>query len=124
MSSSVRDVANERILALTHIATPTSGANVVKVLMLIEALRVPHEIQVVPSPKTDSWFHDISPTKMVPALATTAARHERYLTIFESSSCLQHIVDEYDEGGEFGGRDLWERGQVRNWLTVHTAGLG
>lgn len=105
-------------------ATPTSGANVVKVLMLIEFLKIPHHIEVVASTSLDSWFHEIAPTKMVPALEWVETHGGKRLNIFESSSCLEFLVERYDSGGIFGGKNIWEKTQVRNWLTMHTSGLG
>ncbi|KAF2877962.1 hypothetical protein BDV95DRAFT_600651 [Massariosphaeria phaeospora] len=105
-------------------STPTSGANIVKVLSLIEALSIDHNVQVVPSTKNDIWFHRISPTKMVPALEGLESNEGKRLNVFESSSCLEYLVDQYDDDGLYGGKNIWERTQVRNWLTMHTAGLG
>lgn len=54
----------------------------------------------------------------------TEIRNGRRLNIFESTSCLSFLVDKYDPQGILGGKDLWERTQVNNWLTLHTAALG
>jgi gliotoxin/aspirochlorine biosynthesis glutathione S-transferase len=107
-----------------NIATPTSGANVVKVLALILALDIPHHIQVVGSTKNDEWFHDINPLKMVPALEATDTQDGKRLNIWESSACLDYVARTYDTKGEYGGRNTWEEIQIRNWLTMHTSGLG
>ena len=113
------------VLPAPEAATPTSGANVVKPLMLIESLNIPHIIEIVASPKCDSWFKEINPNRMVPAMEDgSEQRNGRPLSIWESSSCLSYLVDKYDHSGQYGGSDLWERTQVANWMALHTAALG
>jgi len=92
--------------------------------MLLEALSIPYAIHVVSSPKSTAWFHALSPQKLVPAMEDVEVRDGKRLSVWESSACLSFLVDKYDEAGEYGGRDLWERTQVRNWLALHTAALG
>ena len=46
------------------------------------------------------------------------------VNIFDSSACLQYIVDKYDKEGLYGGKNIWERTMVTNWLMAYTAGLG
>jgi hypothetical protein len=105
-------------------ATPTSTANTVKPLILMNELSIDHEIFVVPSPTKDEWFHQVNPHKMVPAMESTETREGKRLNIWESTSCLTYLTDAYDHEGLWKGSDLWERTQVNNWLTLHTAALG
>ena len=108
-------------------ASATSTVNSVKPLMLIEELAIPHTVYVVGSPSREEWFGSVNPCKMVPALEDTVVDSDgqsRRLSIWESTSCLTFLADKYDEEGLFSGRDMWERTQVGNWLTLHTASLG
>ncbi|ORY13908.1 hypothetical protein BCR34DRAFT_249159 [Clohesyomyces aquaticus] len=123
-NSVARRVHEDKVVLYVVKSTPTSGANVVKVLILIESLNIPHHIEVVASTKTDPSFHKISPTRMVPALESIETQNGKKLNVFESSSCLEFLVDKYDLDGAFGGKTLWERTQIRNWLMMHTSGLG
>jgi glutathione S-transferase len=61
---------------------------------------------------------------MVPAMEDTEVRNGRRLNVFESTACLIFLVDKYDSDGVLGGKGLWERTQINNWLTLHTAALG
>lgn len=107
-----------------ELATPTSTANTVKPLILMKELSVPYKIHVVKSTKNETWFHDVSPHRMVPAMEAMERRGERRLNIWDSTACLLYISDAYDHTGVWKGGDLWERTQVANWLTFLTAGLG
>ncbi|KAI9878490.1 MAG: hypothetical protein M1830_000722 [Pleopsidium flavum] len=118
------DVPDDKIVLYVLKATSTNGAHVVKPLMLLEALSIPYAIHVVSSAQSETWFHALSPQKLVPAMEDVEVRDGKRLSVWESSACLTFLVDKYDKAGEFGGRDLWERTQVGNWLTLHTAALG
>ncbi|KAL4949377.1 hypothetical protein BDW69DRAFT_198146 [Aspergillus filifer] len=109
-------------------ASPTSTANAVKPLMLIEALNIPHHIHIIKSTSNETWFHTVNPYKMVPAIEDV----ERYeangqtqrLNAFDSSACLTYLAEKYDTEGLYRGRDLCERTIIMNWLMSYTAGLG
>ncbi|KAF2869629.1 glutathione S-transferase [Massariosphaeria phaeospora] len=109
-------------------ASPTSTANSIKPLILIEALSIPHRIHIIGSTKNETWFHDVNPYKMVPAMEDFALRYKNdtkeLLNVFDSSACLQYLVDRYDRDGIYGGKGLWEKTLVTNWLMAYTAGLG
>lgn len=108
--------------------SPTSTANAVKPLMLIEALNIPHHIHIITSTSNETWFHAVNPYKMVPALEDM----ERYeingqsqrLNIFDSSACLTYLAEKYDTEGLYRGKNLCERTIIMNWLMSYTAGLG
>ncbi|KAB8070359.1 glutathione S-transferase [Aspergillus leporis] len=105
-------------------STPTSTTNFVKVLIAIEELSIPHNVFVLQSTSKQTWFHKINPHRMVPAMEDTEVRNGRRLNVFESTACLIFLVDKYDSDGVLGGKGLWERTQINNWLTLHTAALG
>ena len=90
-------------------------------------------MQVISRPGASAWFHAVNPHRMVPAMEAACSGPEpgradagggRRLNVWESQACLTFIVDAFDAQGEFGGRDLWERTQVGNWMALHTAALG
>jgi glutathione S-transferase len=100
----------------------------VKPLILIEALSIPHRIHIINSTKNETWFHDINPYKMVPAMEDRVESNNNsgttLVNVFDSSACLQYIANKYDKDGLYGGRNLWEKTMVTNWLMAYTAGLG
>ncbi|KAF7936255.1 uncharacterized protein EAE98_002474 [Botrytis deweyae] len=78
-------------------ATPTSGAHVVKILILMELLSIPHVVKVVLSPSDDEWFWEINPYRMVPAiesedLVEQPEKKPKLLNVFESCSCLAFLA--------------------------------
>ncbi|KAI9860347.1 MAG: hypothetical protein M1830_006233, partial [Pleopsidium flavum] len=103
--------------------TKTSTHNTVKPLILIEELSIPHDIYVVPS-VSSAWFADINPHKMVPAIEDQLPDSKGTISVWESSSTLTYLADAYDKHGLWRGRDLGERTEIGNWLTLHTAALG
>jgi gliotoxin/aspirochlorine biosynthesis glutathione S-transferase len=90
----------------------------------MEELSIKHKVHVIESTSKEEWFHEVNPHKMVPAMESAETRDGKRLNIWESTSCLTHLADAYDSHGLWKGADLWERTQVNNWLTLHTAGLG
>lgn len=123
-------IANDRITLYVKKASPTSTANTVKPLILLEALSIPHSIHIINSTSTETWFHAVNPYKMVPALEDIAVVDsgtspcEERINVFDSSACLLYLADKYDKEGVFGGRGLRERASVISWLMGYTAGLG
>lgn len=109
-------------------ASPTSTANSVKPLMMIEALNIPHHIHIINSTSNETWFHAVNPYKMVPALEDTVVDPDtgapKRVRVFDSSACLAYLADRYDKSGLYGGRDICERTEINNWLFSYTAGLG
>ena len=97
--------------------------------MLIEALKMPHEIHIIKSTSNETWFHDVNPYKMVPAIEdvevyeTVSGKTQR-MNVFESSAALYYLAEKYDTEGIYKGRDLCERTIIMNWLMSYTAGLG
>ncbi|KZF23922.1 hypothetical protein L228DRAFT_255290 [Xylona heveae TC161] len=122
-------IAADKLVLYVKKASPTSTANSVKPLMLLEALSIPHDIHIINSTSNETWFHAVNPYKMVPAIEDvevyqSSAGHEQRLNVFDSSACLTYLVDKYDKDGLYGGKDLIERTIVMNWLMSYTAGLG
>lgn len=134
-------------MALCKTASPTSYVNVVKPLILIEELHLPHTVYVVPDTDINAhrgWFERLNPGRMVPTLEDdvpidelASPAHHHYpgphddrrvhlsrRTLWESTSCLQFLGDKYDATGRFRGCSLADRAEVGNWLALHTAGLG
>ena len=110
---------------VSYKASPTSAQNVVKVIMLLEALpTIPCHIYVLSSPATTPWFQAINPLQMVPAMEDVEIRDGKRLDVWESGACLLYLVERFDEGGRWGGKDAWERAKVRNWVEMHSSGLG
>jgi glutathione S-transferase len=120
---SITLIAYDRTVLNREAATPTSGNNVIKPLMLLECLNVPHHIEVV-NCQADEWFTQINPLKMVPALQDTTDSNGVRATVFESSACLRFVAEKYDTEGRFSGRTTAEKAQVSSWLAMHNAGLG
>ena len=97
--------------------------------MMIEALSIPHEIHLITSTRTQHWFHDVNPYKMVPALEdvegyqNSDGKRQR-LNVFDSSACLVYLAEKHDKDGLYMGRTRHERAVVMSWLMSYTAGLG
>ena len=96
--------------------------------MLIEALNIPHHIHIINSTSNETWFHDVNPYKMVPALEDTEKFEingkKKRLNVFDSSACLVYLAEKYDTEGLYHGKDICERTIIMNWLMSYTAGLG
>ncbi|KAL6787268.1 hypothetical protein J3E68DRAFT_432282 [Trichoderma sp. SZMC 28012] len=127
---SVRPTAipEDKLVLYVKKASPTSTANSVKPLMLIEALEIPHAIHLIESTSKETWFHTVNPYKMVPAMEDTevdpVSDEARRLNIFDSSACLVYLAEKYDLEGLYRGKDLHEKTVIMNWLMSYTAGLG
>lgn len=61
---------------------------------------------------------------MVPALEDRMPSSHEVIKVWESTSTLSYLADAYDYYGTWKGKDLKERADVGNWLTLHTAALG
>ncbi|OCK86107.1 hypothetical protein K432DRAFT_431209 [Lepidopterella palustris CBS 459.81] len=106
-------------------ANPTNTANTIKPLILLEALKIPHHIHIIQSTSSETWFHDVNPYKMVPAISDIGLSSPSSETkIFDSSACLAYLAEKYDADGVFSGKGLEERAAVMAWLMSYTAGLG
>ena len=93
--------------------------------MLIEELKIPHDVYIVGSPGKEAWFSAVNPCKMIPALEDFVDEAQSHRTnIWESSSCLNFLTDKYDTSCLWSGRDLFERAQIGNYMMLHTASLG
>ncbi|KAH9239377.1 hypothetical protein K456DRAFT_1826905 [Colletotrichum gloeosporioides 23] len=116
-------VPTEGLVLFVVKATATSTHNTIKPLILIEELGIPHTIYVVQS-VSEPWFARLNPHKMVPAIEDSPEGSDRRLQVWESTSTLTYLSDAYDKNGLFSGRNVAERAEVGNWLTLHTAALG
>jgi glutathione S-transferase len=108
---------------MTRSATATSTHNTIKPLILIEELGIPYQYFVIESVSAP-WFAKLNPHKMVPAIEDTVAGTDQRVQVWESTSTLTYLADAYDKDGLFHGRNVTERAEVGNWLTLHTAALG
>ncbi|KAF2711258.1 hypothetical protein K504DRAFT_465024 [Pleomassaria siparia CBS 279.74] len=117
------DLPTDRLILFVVKTTATSGNNVVKPLMLIESLEIPHHIDVV-NCQVDQWFAEINPLKLVPAIQDKTDSAGLRATVFESSACMRYVAENYDIEGRFSGRTRSEKAQVSSWLAMHNAGLG
>ncbi|KAJ5665119.1 uncharacterized protein N7477_007567 [Penicillium maclennaniae] len=122
------EIPEDKLILYVKKASPTSTANAVKPLMLIEALNIPHTIHIITSTSNETWFHAINPYKMVPAMEDVEIYQvngkPQRLNVFDSSACLTYLAEKYDKEGIYNGKDLCERTIVMNWLMSYTAGLG
>ncbi|KAJ5894546.1 hypothetical protein N7495_006237 [Penicillium taxi] len=121
-------IPEDKLVLYVKKASPTSTANTVKPLMLIEALEIPHTIHIVASTSNETWFHSVNPYKMVPAMEGVDIYQydgkSQRLNVFDSSACLIYLAEKYDNKGLYIGKDICERTVVMNWLMSYTAGLG
>ncbi|OAA63435.1 glutathione S-transferase [Niveomyces insectorum RCEF 264] len=121
-------IPDDKLVLYVKKASPTSTANSVKPLMLIEALNIPYTTHIIKSTSKETWFHAVNPYKMVPALEdpyTDEVTGERKRhCVFDSSACLTYLAEKYDKDGVYGGKNLEERTVIMNWLMSYTAGLG
>ncbi|KAI2758343.1 hypothetical protein DTO006G1_6859 [Penicillium roqueforti] len=121
-------IPDDKLVLYVKKSSPTSTANAVKPLMLIQALKIPHELHIINSTSNETWFHSINPYKMVPAMEDVEIYQvngkPQRLNIFDSSACLTYLAEKYDQEGLYNGKDLCERTIVMNWLMSYTAGLG
>ncbi|CAI7602498.1 unnamed protein product [Penicillium glandicola] len=104
-------------------ATATSYINYMKVLMMAAELNMDYEIAVVGSTK-EPWYQPVHPERYVPAICDYDAVQKQVFYVFESTSCLQYLANEYDTEGLWKGRTPGERASVLSWTAYQTAGLG
>lgn len=107
---------------LIDIADQTSYINYIKPLILAEELQFPHVISVIDT--KDEWYYKIHPERYVPALRDKDPETNEDITVFESTACLQYLVDRFDDDGIWCGRTLAEKAAVLSWTAYQTAGLG
>ncbi|KAJ5328937.1 Glutathione S-transferase/chloride channel C-terminal [Penicillium brevicompactum] len=121
-------IPDDKLVLYVKKASPTSTANTVKPLMLIEALGIPHHIHLITSTSNETWFHSVNPYKMVPAMEDSVEIESDSSTertnVFDSSACLTFLAEKYDTEGLYRGKNLHERTIIMNWLMSYTAGLG
>ncbi|CAI6337026.1 unnamed protein product [Periconia digitata] len=103
-------------------ASKTSYINYMKVLMLAEELNLSYEVSIVST--KDEWYHAVHPERYVPAIKDRDAKTLEYFFVFESTACLQYLVDAYDKTGTWSGRTQKEKALVTAWLAYQTAGIG
>lgn len=60
----------------------------------------------------------------MPALRDWDESTQEEVVVFESTACLQYLIDKFDKDGMWGGRNASEKGAVLSWTAYQTAGLG
>lgn len=93
-----------------------------KVLMLAEELGIDYDLSIVST--KDDWYHAVHPERYVPAIKDRDALTSEDFFVFESTACLQYLIDAYDKTGAWSGRNQKERSSVMAWLAYQTAGIG
>ncbi|GMF95855.1 unnamed protein product [Aspergillus oryzae] len=103
-------------------ADETSYINYIKPLILAEEIQFPHVLSVIDT--RDEWFYSIHPERMVPSLKDQDPVTGEKVIVFESTACLQYLVDRFDTDGTWSGRTVAEKGAVLSWTAYQTAALG
>ncbi|KAJ2902517.1 Glutathione S-transferase tcpG [Zalerion maritima] len=127
------DVDQDKLVLYVKKALPAPTMNSLKPLILIEALSIPHSIHIVESLSEETWYRDVNPYQLAPAIEDTetceetATGERRRLCVFDSTAILLHLAEKHDGGGgggTFRGGDVAERAAVTSWLVAYAAGLG
>ncbi|KAJ5500817.1 Glutathione S-transferase/chloride channel C-terminal [Penicillium expansum] len=110
-------IPDDKLVLYVKKASPTSAANSVKPLMLIEALNIPHHIHLIELNEQRN---------MVPRNVEVYDSNGEFqrLNIFDSSACLTYLAEGIRHRGLYRGKNLCERTIITNWLMSYTAGLG
>ncbi|KAK0735441.1 thioredoxin-like protein [Apiosordaria backusii] len=114
---------NQSNIHLYTVGTP----NGIKVSILLEELGLPYKVTPISFSKNEQkepWFLEINPNGRIPALTDTLPDGTP-ISLFESGSILQYLVDRYDPDHKVsyphGTKEYYE---VNNWLHWQMGGLG
>ncbi|KAB8274688.1 S-adenosyl-L-methionine-dependent methyltransferase [Aspergillus minisclerotigenes] len=111
-----------RVILYIIKADETSYINYIKPLILAEEIQFPHVLSVIDT--RDEWFYSIHPERMVPSLKDQDPVTGEKVIVFESTACLQYLVDRFDTDGTWSGRTVAEKGAILSWTAYQTAALG
>ncbi|GAW25787.1 putative glutathione S-transferase [Rosellinia necatrix] len=111
-----------RIIIYIIKADKTSYINYMKPLIFLEELKIDYTISVIDT--KSQWYYQVHPERYVPALKGWRFATEKEITVFESTACLQYLVDRYDPAGVWNGKTPAEKAAVLSWTAYQTAGLG
>jgi len=111
-------VFNENIPDITlYTCQSPSG---IKISIALEELGLPYEVKKIdPShpPKDAEWFSALNPTGRIPFLTDTFGEDAEPITLFETGSILQYLIEQYDPTHKIsypkGTREAYE---INNWL--------
>jgi glutathione S-transferase len=91
-------------------------------LILAEELQLPYVVSVINT--KSEWYRKVHPERYVPVLKDWFPEAKEEITVFESTACLQYLVECYDRESLWTGRTAAEKAAVLSWTAYQTAGLG
>ncbi|CAO1615852.1 unnamed protein product [Parajaminaea phylloscopi] len=103
------------------------GPNPLKAAILLEKLGLTYDVVALdfgndPEKGVKSEkFLKLNPNGRVPALVD---HKNGDFTVWESGAILYYLVEQYDQKGEFFGKDVKEKTVTMQWLTHQLSGLG
>ncbi|XXH05699.1 hypothetical protein Hte_012134 [Hypoxylon texense] len=106
---------------VTPLTPLAPGPNSWKVVVLLEELGVPYELQVMKFTEIKKKpFTDINPNGRVPAIEDPNTD----LVLWESGAIVQYIIEQYDINKTLTYDTLKERNQLNQWLQFQMSGQG
>ncbi|KAK8848416.1 glutathione S-transferase [Apiospora arundinis] len=98
------------------------GPNPWKVVVILEELKVPYEIQSIRFENIKKKpFVDLNPNGRVPAIVDPNADN---LVLWESGAIIIYLVEQYDTDKIMSGRSLREKHHLNQWLYFQASGQG
>jgi glutathione S-transferase len=98
------------------------GPNPWKVILVLEELKVPYEIQPIRFENIKKKpFIDLNPNGRVPAIVDPNADD---LVLWETGAILTYLVEQYDAHKILSGRSLQERHHLNQWMYFQASGQG
>ncbi|KAF2873784.1 glutathione S-transferase [Massariosphaeria phaeospora] len=98
-----------------------SGPNPWKVILVLEELSIPYEMESFPFPdvKKESYL-TINPNGRVPAINDPNTG----ITLWESGAIILYLVEQYDKEGKLTYESLRRKNEERQWLMFQVSGQG
>jgi glutathione S-transferase len=94
--------------------------NGIKISILLEELGIPFKVKAIKiseNVQKQPWFLAINPNGRIPAITDSSFDGGNGISIFESGSIMQYLVERYDPEHKlsypYGSREYWE---VQEWL--------
>ena len=120
---SQRNVTKSSDITLYTDQTP----NGVKISIALELLGLPYKLvhlDISKNTQKEPWFLEINPNGRIPAI-TDSFYGGGTISVFESGSILQYLVDEYDKDHKISYvRGTKEYYETNSWLFFQNAGVG
>ncbi|CCG83462.1 Glutathione-s-transferase theta [Taphrina deformans PYCC 5710] len=106
--------------------THSSGPNPKKVLLVLEALKIPYKTEDKefgdgPNGVKNAEFLKLNPNGRVPALIDP---NQDNIVVWESGAILMYLEKFYDQGNTIGSTDLKKQIEINAWLFFQVSGLG